>query len=157
MLSPPTPRAVNGGRGRGVIFALILLLAFADLAHFGRTLYPLADPATLFPVAPNVAAVQADPDVRAHQARILAPRAGVWLRFTSHKDFRQSVPGYQTLWADTLTPNLTMPYGLLNAYGYEPVALKDAEATAGKAAMPSIPKPRPPSGRRRPCGRGRWA
>jgi hypothetical protein len=118
----------------------LLLLAFADLTHFGRTLYPLADPAALFPVAPNVAAVQSDPDVRAHQARILAPTAGVWLRFTSLRDFRQDMPGYGTLWADTLTPNLTMPYGLQDAYGYEPVALKDAQTTGGKAAQAFDPK-----------------
>ncbi len=118
----------------------VLLLAFADLTLFGRTLYPLADPAALFPVPPNIAAVRADPDVRAHQARILAPTAGVWLRFTGLKSFRQDVPGYQTLWADTLTPNLMMPYGLRDAYGYEPVALKDAQATDGKAAQAFDPK-----------------
>ncbi len=125
-----------GGALRGVSIwggLLILLLAFADLASFGRTLYPLADPAVLLPVAPNVAAVKADTDVRAHQARILAPSAGVWLRFTSPRSYRQEQPGYQALWADTLTPNLTMPYGLSDAYGYEPVALKNAEATARKA------------------------
>ncbi len=112
----------------------LLLLAFADLTHFGRTLYPLADPAALFPVAPNVAAVQSDPDVRAHQARVLAEPGGVWLRFTNPKDYRQGQPGYQALWADTLTPNLMMPYGLREAYGYEPVALKDAQTTDGAAA-----------------------
>ena len=155
---PPAPN--NGGAGKekrgaaGRIFSgspiiggggglLILLLAFADLAHFGRTLYPLADPSVLFPVAPNVAVVQADPDVRARQARILAPSAGVWLRFTSPRSYRQDVPGYQGLWANTLTPNLTMPYGLADAYGYEPVALKNAEATAGKADRSFDPTARP--------------
>ena len=122
---------------------MILLLAFADLAHFGRTLYPLADPAALFPVAPNIAAVQSDPDIRAHQARILAPTAGVWLRFTGLKSFRQDMPGYQALWADTLTPNLMMPYGLRDAYGYEPVALKDAQTTDGGAAKAFDPKAKP--------------
>ena len=118
----------------------LLLLAFADLTYFGRTLYPLANPAALFPVAPNIAAVAADPDVRAHQARILAPTAGVWLRFTGLKSFRQDVPGYPALWADTLTPNLMMPYGLRDAYGYEPVALKDAQTTDGKAVQAFDPK-----------------
>ena len=132
----------SGLASSGLAFA-VLLLAFADLAHFGRTLYPLADPAALFPVAPNIAAVQSDPDLRAHQARILAPTAGVWLRFTGLKSFRQDVPGYQTLWADTLTPNLMMPYGLRDAYGYEPVALKDAQATVGTAAKAFDPKARP--------------
>jgi len=123
--------------------AAAVLLAFADLTHFGRTLYPLADARALSPVAPNVALALGDADVRAHQARVLAPTGGVWLRFTSYKDFRQNVPGYQGLWADTLTPNLTMPYGLLNAYGYEPVALKDAQATDGKAASAFDPKAKP--------------
>ena len=126
--------------GRG---GLLLLLAFADLTHFGRTLYPLADAHALSPVAPNVALALGDPDVRAHQARVLAPTEGVWLRFTNYKDFRQNVPGYQTLWADTLTPNLTMRYGLLNAYGYEPVALKDAQTTDGKASSAFDPKAKP--------------
>ncbi len=125
----------NWGRG-----GLLLLLAFADLAHFGRTLYSLADPATLSPASPIVAAVQADPDVQSHQARFLAPSAGVWLRFSSPKDFRQNVPEYQSRWADTMTPNLMMPYGLADAYGYEPVTLKNAETTAGRAAHAFDPK-----------------
>ena len=126
---PPPPLIRENGGG-----LLLLVLVFADLAHLGRTLYPLADPAALLPVAPNIAAVQSDPDVRAGQARILAPTAGVWLRFTSLRDFRQRIPGYQGLWADTLTPNLMMPHGLRDAYGYEPVSLKDAQTVDGKAA-----------------------
>ena len=78
--------------------------------------------------------------MQAHQARILAPTGGVWLRFTSPKDFRQSVPGYQTLWADTLTPNLMMPYGLRDAFGYEPVALKTMETAAVGATRDFDPK-----------------
>lgn len=118
----------------------LLLFAFADLTYFGRTVYPLADPAALFPTAPNIAAVQADPDIQTHQARILAPTAGVWLRFTSLRDFRQNVPGYQTLWADTLTPNLMMRYGLADAFGYEPVALKNAQAVDDTAAHAFDPR-----------------
>ncbi len=117
-----------------VLIAGLCLLAFADLAHFGRTLYPLVNPGQLSPVSPNVAKVQADPDVQAGQARILAPTEGVWLRFTNYKNFGQSAPNYQTLWADTLTPNLTMRDGLPDAFGYEPVALKNAQSTAGGAA-----------------------
>ncbi len=113
---------------------LLCLLAFADLAHFGRTLYPLVNPSLLSPVSPNVAQVQTDPDVRAGQARVLAPTEGVWLRFTNYKSFGQDAPNYQMLWADTLTPNLTMLDGLPNAFGYEPVALKNAQGTAGGAA-----------------------
>ncbi len=139
-LLPYSPRiGVLLGRGGGII----LLLAFADLTYFGRTLYPLADQAALLPPAPNIAAVQSDPDVRAHQARILAPTAGVWLRFTSLRDFRQNVPGYQALWANTLTPNLMMPYGLRDAYGYEPVSLKDAQTVDGKTAQAFDPKAAP--------------
>ena len=120
--------------------AWIVLLTFADLTHFGQTLYPLADPAALSPSSPNAALVRSDPDIVSHQARILAPTNGVWLRFTNYKDFRQSVPSYQTLWADTLTPNLMMPYGLSDAFGYEPVALKVAETAAGNAAHAFDPK-----------------
>ena len=141
-IAPPAPNSGGVRQARPNLFRLphywgrgsLLLLAFADLTYFGRTLYPLADQTTLFPAAPNIAAVQSDPDVQAGQARILAPTAGVWLRFTSLRDFRQNVPGYQTLWADTLTPNLMMPYGLRDAYGYEPVALKDAQTVDGAAA-----------------------
>ena len=121
-------RAATGGRPYGIIAgggSILILLAFADLAHFGRTLYPLTDPSVLFPITPNVAAVQADPDVRAHQARILAPSAGVWLRFTSPRSYRQDVPGYQALWGDTLTPNLSMPYGLADAYGLRTGGLEE--------------------------------
>jgi len=130
-------------RAQAPVRALVLLFAFADLTYFGRTLYPLADQAALLPPAPNVAAVQSDPDVRAHQARILAPTAGVWLRFTSLRDFRQNVPDYQALWANTLTPNLMMPYGLRDAYGYEPVSLKDAQTVDGKTAQAFDPKATP--------------
>ena len=125
---------------RRVVTAGLIGLAFADLAHFGQTLYPLADPAILRPSSPNSALVQRDPDIAAHQARILAPTNGIWLRFTNYKDFRQSVPGYQSLWADTLTPNLMMPYGLSDAFGYEPLALKNTETAAGNAARAFDPK-----------------
>ena len=125
---------------RSVAVTVLVLLVFADLAHFGRTLYPLADPAALHPPSPNIALVQADPDIAAHQARIIAPTNGVWLRFTNYKDFRQSAPNYQTLWADTLTPNLMMPYGLPDAFGYEPVALKSTETAARQAAEAFDPK-----------------
>ena len=43
---------VSAGPFRSTVVAL--LLAFADLAWFGRTIYPLADPATLFPKTPTV-------------------------------------------------------------------------------------------------------
>ncbi len=126
-------------RLRGVS-ALLLLFAFADLAHFGRSVYPLANPAALLPAAPNVAAVQADPDIQGHQARILAPTPGVWLRFTNYKDFRWNVPDYQAKWTDTLVPNRMMSYGLREAYGYEPVALRDAQDVDGGAAYAFEPQ-----------------
>ena len=128
---------------RWLLVAGVLLLAFIDLAHFGRTLYPLTDPAALYPSAPNVALVQSDPDIAAHQARILAPTNGIWLRFTTPKDFRQTTPNYQTLWADTLTPNLMMPYGLYDAFGYEPVALKNIDTASVTAARAFDPKAAP--------------
>lgn len=128
---------------RRAAIAALILLAFADLAHFGQTLYPLASPDSLNPSSPNIALVQSDPDIAAHQARILAPTSGVWLRFTNYKDFRQSVPDYHTLWADTLTPNLMMPYGLPDAFGYEPVALKSTQTAAKKAARAFDPNATP--------------
>ncbi len=126
--------------GLYLLVAGLILLAFADLMHFGRTLYPLAEPSALRPLSPNIARVQADPDITAHQARILAPTNGVWLRFTNYKDFRQSAPDYQELWADTLTPNLMMSYGIYDAFGYEPVALRKTETAAKKAADAFEPK-----------------
>ena len=128
---------------RRVLITGVLLVTFADLAHFGQTLYPLASPAILFPVSPNVALVQSDPDIQVHQARIFAPTGGVWLRFTNYKDFRQTNPNYQMAWADTMTPNLMMPYGLPDAFGYEPVALKNTETAAGNAARAFDPKATP--------------
>jgi len=119
---------------------LLLLLAFADLAHFGRTLYPLADPAALLPSSPSIAAVRADRDIQAHQARILAPTPGVWLRFTNYKDFRQNIPDYQAKWTNTLVPNRMMSYGLLDAYGYEPVPLRDAQDVDGGAEFAFEPR-----------------
>ena len=131
-------------RGRSRLIAgAVIGLAFLDLAHFGQTLYPLTDPAALSPPAPNIARVQADPNVAAHQARVLAPTGGIWLRFTTAKDFRQGVPNYQALWADTLTPNLTMPYGVPDAFGYDPVALKNIQMAAVKAARGFDPKATP--------------
>ncbi len=127
-------------RAKSLAAAGLIGLAFLDLAHFGQTLYPLADPASLSPRSPNIARVLADPDVSAHQARVLAPTNGVWLRFTNYKDFEQAVPEYQARWADTLTPNLTMPYGISDAFGYEPVALRNAETAAGNAARAFDPK-----------------
>ena len=113
---------------------LALLLAFADLAGFGRTLYPLTAPAALFPVTPTVAALQGDPTFQSHQARFLAPdSACVWQRFSPHRAYRQGVSNYQSLWADTLTPNLMMSYGLPDAYGYEPVTRRDAQEVLGAA------------------------
>lgn len=135
---------VPARRGRALVIAGVVLVSFADLSHFGRTLFPLAEQAALFPRSPNVAAVQSDPDIQAHQARIIAPTGGVWLRFTSYKNFRESTPGYQSAWADTLTPNLMMPYGLCDAFGYEPVALKATETAASRAAAAFAPRSKPP-------------
>lgn len=114
--------------------AFVLFVAFADLAHFGRTLYPLTDPAALRPTVPTVAFLRDDAQIRAHQARYLAPdTARAWQRFTAHRSYRQNEPDFLSLWTDTLTPNLMMPYGLLNAYGYEPVTRLDTQKVMGTA------------------------
>ena len=118
----------------------LLLVTFADLTHFGRTLYPLVTDPVSLPTAPMISAVSIDPDIKSHQARILAPTPGVWLRFTSVKDYRQDLPNYQGLWASTLTPNLMMSYGLRDAYGYEPVTLKNAQRAGGSAAQAFYPQ-----------------
>ena len=98
-------------------------------------MYPLAPIAALNPVSPNVETVLSDPDVQSGQARVLAPdTARVWQRFTGHRSYRQNAPSYQSLWADTLTPNLPFAYGVRDAWGYEPVARRDATAFAGTAA-----------------------
>ena len=129
------------------IAALALLLAFADLAWFGRTIYPLADPATLHPTTATVTALQNDPAFQAHQARFLAPdSARVWQRFSSHHAYRQDEANYQSLWADTLTPNLPMTYDILDAYGYEPVTRKDTQEVTG--AVNSAFRPNAPTAER---------
>jgi hypothetical protein len=118
--------------GRGLIIAAVVLLAFLDLTHFGRTIYPLAAPGRLFPMTRTITALKTDPEIEAHQARFLAPdSARVWEQFSSHKDYRQGIPNYQSLWADTLTPNLPMAYDLPDAYGYEPVTQRDAQQVLG--------------------------
>ena len=125
--------------------ALALLLGFAELTGFGRTIYPLADPAMLFPPVPMVTALQGSPDFAAHQARFLAPDSErVWERFSGRRDYRQDVPGYQKLWADTLTPNLNMPYSLADAYGYEPVTRRDAQQVLGAVTAAFRPNAPPP-------------
>ncbi len=115
--------------------ALALLLAFLPLAAFDASLYPLAAVHTLRPATPLIDALRADPAFQTHQARYLAPdSARAWERFTAHQSYRQNAPNYQRLWADTLTPNLLMPYALPDAYGYEPLARRDTQAlTAGAA------------------------
>ncbi|MDQ2687378.1 MAG: hypothetical protein M3Y28_05870, partial [Armatimonadota bacterium] len=114
--------------------ALIVLLAFADLAYFGRTIYPLTDAARALPPPPLVARLQSDPLLASRQARYLAPdTARTWQRFTSKRAYRQNAPDYLPLWVGTLTPNLMMPAGLPNAYGYEPVTRRDTQAITGTA------------------------
>ncbi len=113
-----------------VLFAICLMALFGDLAHFGRTLYPLASPGGL----PRLALLpRADAaEFAAHQARVLSPdSARVWQRFTSHRAYRQDAPGYLPLWAATLTPNLPMLSAIPDAFGYEPLARRDAQSIAG--------------------------
>ena len=129
-----------GGRGTS---ACLLLLTFADLTYFGRTLYPLANPAVLHPISPNIAAVQADRDIQMHQARILDSSPGIWLRFTNYKDFRQNLPDYQEKWADTMAANRMMSYGLMDAYGYEPVPLRNAQKRDGGSEYSFEPRASP--------------
>ena len=142
-VSPSLPLERGRGPGGGglpavltrTVCAALALLAFADLTHFDRAVYPLAPVAALSPLSANVAAVLHDPDVRAGQARLMAPdTARVWQRFTGHRAYRGDAPSYQLLWADTLTPNLPFADGLRDASGYEPVARRDATAAAGNAA-----------------------
>lgn len=133
-MAPPPSTVVGAGGASSSACALIVIIAFADLAHFGRTIYPLADAARVFSTPPLVARLQADPLFRTHQARYLAPDSDrTWQRFTSKKTFRQDAPDYLLLWAGTLTPNLMMPPGLPNAYGYEPVTRWDTQAVTGTA------------------------
>lgn len=127
-------RKHRGVSPRPLICGLVVVIAFVDLARFGRTIYPLADAATLFPVPSAVARLRTDPAIKAHQARYLAPdTARTWQRFTSKRAFRQGATNYPAFWAGTLTPNLMMPYDLLNAYGYEPVTRKDTQDVTGTA------------------------
>ncbi len=111
--------------------ALLIAGCFAELLHFGRGVYPLAARAALHPVPPLVALLRSSPAFQEHQARFLAPDTSrVWQRFTAYRSYRQTVPNYQSLWADTLTPNLMVDYGLADASGYEPVSRRDVQTIA---------------------------
>lgn len=133
-------------RRAALVFALVLTLSFADLAHFDRTIYPLAS------VTAQQGAVEHsrdafgnmlehEPAFAAQQARLMAPdSARVWQRFSSHRDYRQGAPGYLDAWMATQTPNLPMLSGLPNAYGYEPVTRRDAQMVAGAAALALRPE-----------------
>jgi len=119
-------------RARAALFALGLLAVFGDLAHFGRTLYPLALPAALARPALFPPADAATFD--AHQARVLSPdSARVWQRFTSHQSYEQNAANYGPLWMQTLTPNLPMLFSFPDAFGYEPMTRRDAQMVVGAA------------------------
>lgn len=80
----------------------------------------------------SVALVSSDPAIESREARLLAPdSARIWERFTGHRSYRQGVRGYGVLWRETLTPNLPMTEGLLDAFGYEPVNRYDAQTILG--------------------------
>jgi hypothetical protein len=128
-------QALTNLRQGRLLSPVLIFIAFAELLHFGRALYPLADPAMLHPTTPLIASIQAEPEFQAHQARILSPdTARVWQRFTGHHSYRRAVTDYASLWADTLTPNLMVPYGLPNAYGYEPMTRLDTQTVCGTVA-----------------------
>ncbi len=117
---------------RHVLFTVCLLLIFGELAHFGRTLYPLASPGAWLRPAQLSPADAAQ--FQAHEARVLAPdSARTWQRFTSHRAYRQEAPGYIPLWARTMTPNLPMLFSIPDAFGYEPLARRDAQMVSGTA------------------------
>ncbi len=140
-------RLVRLPLARRALFAACLLLIFGDLAHFGRTLYPLASPAALLRPALFPPADAAE--FQAHQARVLAPdSARVWQRFTSHRAFRQDAPGFGARWVQTLTPNLPMLFSLPDAFGYEPLARWDAQRVSSMAADALRPNASPAQRRR---------
>jgi len=123
---------VPDARGKRALFGVCLLLIFGDLAWFGRTLYPLASPAAL--ARPGLFTPADTAEFAAHQARVLAPdSARVWQRFTGHRAYRQDAPNYGPLWMETLTPNLPMLFSLPDAFGYEPLARRDAQLVSGAA------------------------
>lgn len=113
---------------------LAILVTFADLCRFGATLYPLAPVASVEATVPNGAVhrVLADSAVDNGEARVIAPdSARVWQRFTTHKSYRRLIPNYNALWRDTLTPNLSMDAGIMDAFGYEPETRLDAQRILG--------------------------
>lgn len=132
------------GARRGLVAAVLFALAVADLGRFDRTLYPLTAASSLSPRTPFMAALASEREIQSGQARYLAPdSAWTWRRFSRPAAFRRDVPDFQSLWADTLTPNLGVVYGLPNAYGYEPVARRDSQRIVGTAvsALRGVPAP----------------
>ena len=137
-------------KNMAVACALVAVISFSDLAHFGRTIYPLADAAMLFPTPPAVARLQDDPRMKAHQARYLAPdTARTWQRFSSKRDYRQDAPDYLPFWTTTLTPNLMMSYDLPDAYG---IRAGHAQGHAGRDGDGERPVPRGPDRRQASAG-----
>lgn len=141
-------RSLRMPRAWRLFGSLLVVACFGELCAFGQSLYPLAPTAALHPIVPLAAAVAADPAIQSGQARFMAPDAArVWERFTTHRSFRQRTAQYQSLWADTMTPNLMMPYHLRDAYGYEPFTRKDAQAIYGTAARAFRPDAKPDENR----------
>ncbi|MGO8670532.1 MAG: hypothetical protein ACLQVD_04085 [Capsulimonadaceae bacterium] len=113
---------------RRLLAAAALILAFADLCHFGRSVYPVKAVADIDAVmaAGTAAHAAADPAISAGTARVLAPdTARDWVRFTAYRSYRQGILDFNARWKETMTPNLPMTYGVRQAFGYDPVGLRD--------------------------------
>ncbi|BDI31857.1 hypothetical protein CCAX7_39080 [Capsulimonas corticalis] len=129
-------RGWGTGQAPRWVSAVVLLIAFVDLAHFGGDIYPLASQNSMAAHGLVTATVRADPMVRAHQARIMAPdSARVWQRFTAKRSYQSDLSGYGRLWRETLTPNLGMELGVADAYGYEPETRLDTQMVSGGTAV----------------------
>jgi hypothetical protein len=108
----------------------VLAITVFDLGRYDRSFYPVL-PATAIQqtmtCAPLVRNFQKDPALFSREARVfMATPFGPWKHFVDYHDFRQGDSTFLRDWADTMTPNLPMLFGIDQAGGYEPEARADS-------------------------------
>ncbi|HEX5324614.1 MAG TPA: hypothetical protein VFW40_12565 [Capsulimonadaceae bacterium] len=129
--------ALCGTDRRSAIASTIVLAATVlPLGWFDHDLHPLQPVAAIENMAdaPVPDLLRSDPTLAAGQGRVfMADPYKTWLYFTSYKRYAQDDPDFLPHWADTVTPNLGMTFGLDQAGGYEPEAVRNSSNAAGQA------------------------
>lgn len=132
-------RPVEREKAAAIAFFALTLL---PLAWYVRDLHPVKPIARIEAMA-NASvpdALRADPVLADRQGRVfMADPFKTWVFFTSYKRYAEDDPDYLTRWADTLTPNLSILFGLDQAGGYEPEALKSSRKAASLAESWAAP------------------